>query len=155
MPTYDDYEAQEPSPRLRNVKALHVPSESPLEKHLVTPLEDIPESDRIDLYEALKAALPPHKLEDIDLTQELVLQFMRVKQLQVDTLADQSVAANQKAQVANSVATILSQLTRLQTELHNAERIKALETQLIKALKDFPDLADTFLTEYERALGGL
>ncbi len=155
MPTYDDYEAQEPSPRMRNVKALHVPSESPIEKHLVTPLEDIPESDRIDLYEALKAALPPHKLEDIDLTQELVLQFMRVKQLQVDTLADQSVAANQKAQVANSVATILSQLTRLQTELHNSERFKLVEGLMIRYFKKLPaDVVAAFIDEYEQLEDG-
>lgn len=126
--------------------------ETAADRHLSTPLEDIPLNDLLDLYESFKTALPPHKLQDIDLAQELVLQFMRVKELQVSTLADKGTPANQKAQVANSVAGILAQLTKLQTELHTAERLKLMESNLIKVLKDFPDLSETFLAEYERSL---
>ena len=80
---------------------------------------------------------------------------MRVKQLQVDTLADQSVAANQKAQVANSVATILSQLTRLQTELHNSERFKLVEGLMIRYFKKLPaDVVAAFIDEYEQLEDG-
>ena len=131
------------------------PTLSVIERYFDQPIDEIPLADRIDLYEALKSALPPHKLQDLDLAQELVLQFMRVKELQTSTLNDGSVKANQKAQVANSVAAILGQLTKLQVELHSAERIKLLETHLIKILKDFPDLSAGFLSEYERSLEAL
>ena len=126
-----------------------------IEQYLGKPLAEIPQKDWIDIYEAVKGALPPHKLQDIDLAEELVLQFMRVKDLQIATLSDTSTPANQKAQVANAVSGVLTQLTKLQTELHTAERVKLLENQLILALKEFPELSDRFLGEYERVLGGL
>ncbi|UCV26781.1 hypothetical protein [Ferribacterium limneticum] len=128
------------------------PVESIAERYLLDPLSKISLADRIDLYEAVKASLPAHALSDIDLTQELVLQFTRVKELQIATLASSRVPANQKAQVANSVASILGQLTKLQTELHTAERFKAMETHLIRAMKKLPlEEAEEFLREYERA----
>jgi hypothetical protein len=127
-------------------------SETPVERYLGAPLNKIPLADLIDLYEAVKNALPPSKLQDIDLAQEIILQFMRVKELQTLTLGDGETPANQKAQVANSVSAILAQLMKLQTELHTAERFKILESILIQTLKDFPELADAFLLEYERVL---
>ena len=121
------------------------------EKYLDVKLEEIPLADRIDLYEALKGALPPHKLQDLDLAQELVLQFMRVKELQSITLADRLTKANQKAQVANAVAGILGQLTRMQTELHTAERFKSIEGLMIRYFKKLPvDVVTKFLEDYEQ-----
>jgi uncharacterized membrane protein YdbT with pleckstrin-like domain len=91
-------------------------------------------------------ALPRAELQNINLAQELVLQFMRVKELQTDTLGDERVKANQKAQVANSVAATLAQLTKLQTELHTAERLKAIEGMLIRHLKTLPlEVVEAFL----------
>lgn len=122
-----------------------------VDQYLGQPLSEIPLADLIDLYEAVKGALPPHKLQDIDLTQELILQFFRVKELQVATLASKSTPANQKAQVANSVAATLAQLTKLQTELHTAERFKALEGIMIRHFKKLPlDVVNDFLDDYER-----
>jgi hypothetical protein len=117
--------------------------------HMATPLADIPEPELIDLHEAIKSHLPPHRLQDLDLAQELVLQFLRVKHLQAVTLENEGVKTQQKAQVANSVAAVLSQLTKMQTELSTAERFKALEGMLIKALKKLPlEVAEAFLEEY-------
>jgi len=131
------------------------PQPSVTERYLTEPLEDIPVADLIDLYEGIKSALPAHKLQDIDLAQELVLQFMRVKELQSDTLSSSRSKGSDKTSAANAVATMLAHLTRLQTELHTAERFKLMEVHLIKALKDFPELSESFLKEYERALGGI
>ena len=116
--------------------------------------DDIPElslSERIDLYNEVKQTLPPHSLQDINLTEELVLQYMRVKELQTAVLADQGIPANQKAQVANSVSSTLAQLTKLQTELHTAERFKAIENLMIRYMKRLPvDVVEAFIDEYER-----
>ena len=43
--------------------------------------------------------------------------------------------ANQKAQLINSCASLLSQMTKTQTELYGAERLKRMEQALIETLK--------------------
>lgn len=129
-------------------------TESAVERYLCEDLASIPVADRIDLYEAIKGALPPHKLQDLDLAEELVLQFMRVKELQVKTISDRFTKANQKAQVANSVAAILAQLTKLQTELHTAERFKTLENMMIRHLRKLPlNVVEEFMNDYEQLNG--
>ena len=108
-------------------------------------------AERIDLYNEIKRSLPPHSLQDLDLTEELVLQFMRVKELQTSVLSNDKIPANQKAQVANAVASILGQLTKLQTDLHTAERFKAIENLMIRYMKRLPvDVVEAFIDEYER-----
>lgn len=108
-------------------------------------------AERIDLYDEIKRSLPPHSLQDLDLTEELVLQFMRVKELQTSVLSNDKIPANQKAQVANAVASILGQLTKLQTDLHTAERFKAIENLMIRYMKRLPiDVVEAFIDEYER-----
>lgn len=121
-----------------------------VDQYLNEDLDQIPVPDLIDLYEAIRNALPAHKLQDIDLAQELVLQFMKVKDLQATTHSDLRAKASEKAAVANSVATILAHLTRLQTELHTAERFKLLENNMIRQFKKLPaDVVEAFLDEYE------
>lgn len=123
---------------------------SVVDKYLNEPLEDLPLADLIDLFEAIKAALPPHSLQDLNLTEEVVLQFMRTKELQLATLKSKS-PANQKAQVANAVSNTLAQLTRLQTELHDAERFKKMENHMIRMMKTLPlEVAEEFLREYSK-----
>ena len=125
-------------------------NESIAERFLMLPLDKMEVADKIDLYEAIKGSLPAHTLQSLDLTQELVLQFMRVKELQLTTLASRVVPANQKAQVANAVASILAQLTKLQTELHTAERFKAIENIMVRHFKTLPvETVEAFLVEYE------
>jgi hypothetical protein len=125
------------------------PEDPPATRYLTCDLADIPLAHLIDLHTAIKCSLPNAKLQDINLAQELVLQFMRVKELQTATLSDTKVAANQKAQVANSVAATLAQLTKLQTELHTAERLKTIEGILIRHLKTLPvEVVEAFLEEY-------
>jgi hypothetical protein len=49
------------------------------------------------------------------------------------------------------VAATLVQLTRLQTELHTAERFKTLEGLMIRYFKRLPaDVVRDFLDEYEQ-----
>jgi uncharacterized protein (UPF0147 family) len=105
----------------------------------------------LELKELLDQRLPTMSLSELNLEHELLLQYERVKQLQQDVLNDDSVPANQRAQVANSVASTLQHLIKMQTEYSTAERFKAIEALMIKAMKRLPiEVATEFLAEYER-----
>ena len=107
-----------------------------------------------ELRDEIDRRLPEDKLSQMDLTQELMTQYRRVQRLQESVIDDQSVAANQRSQVAGQVASTLQQMVKMQTEFHNAERFRAIENLLIKSLKLMPlDVAEEFIAEYER-LGG-
>lgn len=98
----------------------------------------------------IDARLPASKLADLDLETEVVLQYQQTKQLLLDVLGGSS-PANQKAQVANSCASILDQLIKMQARLYSAERLKAIEAALIKTLKTLPqDTQEAFFVQYER-----
>lgn len=102
----------------------------------------------------IDARLPATALADLDLEEELVIQFQQTKGLLNRVIADENVPANQKAQVTNSCSSILGQITRMQTELYSAERVKALEAALIKSLLTLPEPAQIqFFAEYERLYG--
>lgn len=99
--------------------------------------------------------LPAVKLSDVNLAQELVLQFQSVKHLQTSVLAlGSKVSAQQQAAVANSCTSSLAHLVRLQTELHTAERLKTIEQILIQVIRDQPmEFQQAFFDRYERMLG--
>lgn len=100
-------------------------------------LESLGEAALIDL----RAQLDNHltlKLSDLNLAEELALQFKQAKALYNDIATDDDIAANQKAQVLNTVTNIIATITKSQTELYNAERLKKLETAVLKALKTLP-----------------
>lgn len=135
--------------RSQMVKPLGGSSDEPagkvLEKHTL--------SELLELRAEIDVLLPPRKLSDMDLEEELLLQFARTKGLYDTVGKDEKVPANQRAQVANSCTAILEQLIKMQKLLYGAERIKALEQTLIRVLKAFPeDLQAKFFELYERAL---
>ena len=107
-----------------------------------------------ELRDEIDRRLPEDKLSQMDLTQELLSQYRLVQRLQDSVLMDDSIAPNQRSQVAGQVASTLQQLVKMQTEFHNAERFRAIENLLIKSIKLMPlDAAEAFISEYER-LGG-
>ena len=101
----------------------------------------------------IDAALPATKLSDLNLEEELVIQYLETKALQASVIGDDETPANQKAQVANACSSILQQIVKCQAELHNAERFKTIEMILIKHMKRLPrDVVAAFLEDYERAV---
>lgn len=92
------------------------------------------------------------KLADIDLSDELFLQYIATKKLLAEASVDESVPLNQKAQTTNSIVSILEKMARLRLDLYNAERLKTLETVLLAVLKDHPVLQEAFMQQYEAAL---
>lgn len=104
----------------------------------------------LSLRAEIDAMLPPAKLKDLDLEAELVRQYRVVKSLQNDIITDMDTPPNQKAQVANSCAATLVQLTKMQSEFYTSERFKAIEGIMIKCLKTLPEEAVlAFFADYE------
>jgi len=108
-------------------------------------------SELIELLRRVKRMLPSTKLKDLDLEEELVLHFLNLKELMTDILYDEDVPANQKAQIANSCASLLQQMTKSQAMIYSAERVKRMEGALLKALHGLPqDILESFIDRYER-----
>jgi hypothetical protein len=118
------------------------------------------ELDKLSLTELLRlradieALLPPRQLSDLNLEEEVLLQFQQTKALYSRVAEDKNTPANQKAQVANSCTTILDQLIKMQRRLYAAERVKAMESALIKSLRELGEerVSARFFAIYERAL---
>lgn len=114
------------------------------------------ELDLLDVDELLRLRgeidkrLPAVALNDMNLEEELVRQYLRVQSLQEDVLSDEGVPANQRAQVASAVASTLQQLVKMQSEFHTAERFKKIENLMVKHMKQLPlETAQAFLDAYE------
>ena len=104
----------------------------------------------LSLRSQIDQRLPATQLNQMNLEEELVRQYLQVQELQRTTMESMDTPANQKAQVANSVATTLQHLVRMQTEFHTAERFKAIESLMIKHFKTMPlDVVERFLKDYE------
>lgn len=107
-------------------------------------------AELLELRARIDAALPPLAMKDIDLEKELVIQFYVTKQLQTDTLNDQKADPGKKASVVGACLAMLKEMTKTQIELHTAERFKAIEGLMIRAMKTLPkETVDKFLKDYE------
>jgi len=112
-------------------------------------------AELLALKNEVEMRLPASSLTDMDLEEELVHQYQKVKMLQDEVLTDGETPANQKAQVANSVASTLQQLVTMQTKFHTSERLKEIEGRLIKTLNRMPEQYMTeFFAWYENSTEG-
>lgn len=130
-PGTDDYPAPPPLVELKNLKV----------------------HDLISLRHEIDALLPPRTLEEVNLVEELMLQYQAAKSLFSTVLNSVAVPANQKAQVLNTCTSVLEQITRTQTALYTAERIKLVEQALEKTFAlAAPHLKQEFFDRYEALL---
>lgn len=107
----------------------------------------------IKYIDEIRQHLPMRNLVEMDLEEELILQYQTIRALQNDVLQDQDVPVNQRAQVANAVAAALGKLADLQNETYSSERFKKVETILIRHARRMPeDLAKAFLEDYAALL---
>lgn len=112
-------------------------------------IKDFTELEMLRLRSEIDRHLPA-RLGDLNLEQELLQQYVRVKALQDEVLADGDTPANQKAQVAGQVASTLQQLVKMQSEWNTSERLKEIEARLIKALDKVPhEYLEVFFAWYE------
>lgn len=90
--------------------------------------------------EEIDRLLTETHIKDINLSKELLIQLKKAKLLQQDT-DNNEVPANQRAQVQNSLGSVLINLAKHQQATYTAERYKRMETALIKTLKTLPKAA--------------
>jgi hypothetical protein len=113
----------------------------------------LPVDELLRLRGEIEQRLPALALKDLDLEKELVLQFLASQRLQAKVLTQADTPANQKAQVANALASSLAALAKFQTEVHSSERMKRIEIALIDAINLLPNEAkEAFLTAYAAIL---
>ena len=92
-------------------------------------------------------------LKSLNLDAELYNAYAKAKNYLAIVQSDDSVPPNQVAQVFNTISAILKEIVKMQTELHNAERVKKLEAAMIQAIKLAPlESQQAFLEEYEAIL---
>lgn len=91
-------------------------------------------------------------LESINVDSEIASLYRDAKHLLSEVSASADTPANQKAQVLNSVISLIERISRLRTDLYSAERMRRMEQTLIRVLRGFPQLQEEFLEAYERAL---
>ena len=90
-------------------------------------------------------------LRELNLDTELHDTYVDAKSYLEGVLTDSSLPPNQVAQTFNTLNAILKEITKMQTDVYNAERIKKLELAMIHALKLAPeDIQDAFFAEFER-----
>lgn len=96
---------------------------------------NLSQAELLAAREEIDELLTETKLKEVNLSKELLLQLKKAKLLQKNTEEDEDVPANQRAQVQNSLGTVLINLAKHQQATYTAERFKKLETAVIKCLK--------------------
>lgn len=133
------------------VGANRAPRDTPYNGSSLPEISHLNQEELVTLYDLVSSRLPPMKLAHLNMEEELVLQLYRAKSLQTKTMEADEIPANQKAQVMNSVASVIGDLIRLQERLFNAERFKAIEAILLESLKMLPKAqAEAFIIEYAK-----
>lgn len=122
----------------------------------INQLEGLDPEDLLALRAAIDQKLPVRSLKDLDLANELVIQLQVVKKLQSDVMSDDDIPANQRAQCAGAVGSVLVALAKMQNETFDSERLKVVESILIDTVRTLPtEQQDAFLTAYALALGSV
>lgn len=110
-------------------------------------------AELIELRDRIDQMLPFTSLKEVDLEEQLLLQFMSMRELQTKVLGDEALPLNQRASVANSVVAILAKLTELQGEVYTHERLKTIENTLLRRIRGLPvEVVEAFLADYEADL---
>lgn len=94
----------------------------------------------------------PVTAENLNLETEFLEQYNTAKKLLHVAEVDMSIGLNQKAQLLNSITSIMNSIVKGQAELYSMERIKIIESTLIRTLKKHPELQTAFMADYKEAL---
>lgn len=71
-------------------------------------------------------------LENIGMEEELAIQLMQAKALY--QTADENVPANQKAQVLNTISSIIASISKTAVEVYSVARLKKIEAAVLAAV---------------------
>jgi cell division FtsZ-interacting protein ZapD len=107
-------------------------------------------TDLLALRDRIHEHLPHASLHDLDLGQELVFQYVAVKDLIKDM--DTDAPLNQQAQAFNTLTTVIKTLQEAQRAHFTVARQQALERTLFAVLRKYPELQTEFMSALEEAL---
>ena len=105
----------------------------------------------------LPKSAEPVELKDIDIGVELEHAFRTAKILLDACVNDTATPLNQKAQIIGALNTVLTAMVKQRTDIYSAERVRTLESVLLRVLKRHPELSTAFLEDYKvelEKLGG-
>lgn len=92
-------------------------------------------------------------LKSLNLDAELYDRYIDAKDFLDEILQAEGVPPNQVAQLMNTLTSILKEITKMQTDLYNAERLKKLEYCIIAAVKGADaEIQAKFFEQYETLL---
>ena len=100
----------------------------------------------------LPKSAEPVELKDIDVASELEHAFRTAKILLDACVNDTATPLNQKAQIIGALNTVLTAMVKQRTDIYSAERVRTLESVLLKVLKRHPELSTAFLADYKAEL---
>lgn len=117
-------------------------------------LDTLSKEELLNLHAQIESRIGPTELGGVNLIRETLLQIHRAKELQEQAGKPMSgVPMNQRAQVQNSLANLLSTLAKTQAELYSSERIKRIQQAVVKIVKTLPKKQqDTFFEMLEAEL---
>ena len=103
----------------------------------------------------LPTSATPAELKDIDIGVELEHAFRTAKILLDACVNDPETPLNQKAQIIGALNTILAAMVKQRADIYSAERVRTLESVLLKVLKRHTELSTEFLADYKTELAKL
>lgn len=107
----------------------------------------------LDLRNRINSRLPPSSLRDLNLEQELILQFMHARELLATASQSTSLKDNQTAQLVGACTALIKQIGDMQKSVYSSERMKRLESSLIEVLNAADhSLREKFVKLYEASL---
>ena len=116
--------------------------------------ESMPEDLLLQYYAEIRQSLGDRNLANVDMESELVLQMQAATALQGRIVSDANQDPSKQAAVINATSRILQQVAELQAAIYTSERLKKIESRLIKYMRSLDqDEARAFLTAYEQILG--
>lgn len=123
----------------------HTLSASVRQTRTLGDLDLLDQTELLRLRHEIDIRLNLGKVQDIDLGEELTVQLRIVKTLQNAAHNDDETPYNQQAQTAAVVQSLLKELVRMRTTVHNSEYAKSLEGMVIRAFTKCEAAADPAL----------
>lgn len=131
--------------RTRADSAEQVPQKS------ADPLDGLDIQGLLALRARIGTKIPPLSIAEMNLEEELVIQYYSAKALVAAVAGDDLVPTNQKAQVQNSCAAILKTLADVKVAVFSAERVQAIQLALEKAFQgESEEVKKRFFERYAR-----
>lgn len=133
-----------------------------LKDYSLTQAKPKPAADILDGLDEAELLALRHKIDlrlnieisNLNLTEELGLQYRQGQALLQSVQNDKDVQANQKAQVFNSVSAMLEKIIKQQDIVYSAERLKRFEVAILRVLEKLPpESKQVYFDLYSEYLG--